>query len=194
MSLDTGAPVDLSEELVRRLRGVGRAVTPGEIGELWIFPPLEDVEESAEFLLFTRLSGNGDRRLYSARMGRSGPREGEAEEPAGDVAAEAPVPGEPSTNGRRQRITDHGTIPADRVPRLVERFRRRVEAEGHEPVHVVVDGASERWRELLPDGAADGDGPRGNGTGGNGAGPGGDGTEDRGSGYGGSNGAEPAAA
>lgn len=192
MSLDTGAPVDLSEELVRRLRSVGRAVTPGEIGELWIFPPLEDVEESAEFLLFTRLSGNGDRRLYSARMGRDGPGEGEADGPAGDAGAEAVVPEETPANGRRQRITDHGTIPADRVPRLVERFRRRVEAEGHEPVHVVVDGAPERWSELLPDGAVNGDGAHGGG--GNGAGPGGDGTEDRGPGYGGSNGAEPAAA
>lgn len=191
MSLDTGAPVDLSEELVRRLRSVGRAVTPGEIGELWIFPPLEDVEESAEFLLFTRLSGNGDRRLYSARMGRDVPPEGEDAGPTGDAGAEAVAPGEAPANGRRQRITDHGTIPADRVPRLVERFRRRVEAEGHEPVHVVVDGAPERWRELLPDGAVDGDGVHG---GGNGAGPGGDGTKERGSGYGGSNGAEPAAA
>lgn len=184
MSLDTGAPVDLSEELVRRLRRVGRAVTPREIGELWIFPPLEDVEESAEFLLFTRMSENGHRRLYSARMGRAAPAAAEGAEETDDGAGGDRSPLEAEDGDRRQRITDHGSIPADRVPRLVERFRRRVEAEGHEPVHVVVEGTPERWRELLPEASANGTGP----------GPEGNGTKPEGSGYAGSNGTEPAAA
>jgi hypothetical protein len=173
MSLDTGAPVDLSEELAERLRDVGRAVAPREIGELWIFPPLEDVEESAEFLLFTRIAEGERRRLYSARMGREG---GPGSNGAGGDGApdDAAAPPGGANGDRRQRITDHGSIPADRVPRLVERFRRRIEDEGHDPLHVVVEGTPERWRELLPST---------NGRNGNGAGPEGNGTNPGGPGY-----------
>lgn len=165
MSSDTGASVDLSEELSRRLRDVGRAVAPREIGELWIFPPLEDVEESAEFVLFTRMGENGHRHLYSARARPAGA--------AGNgTSSGGRVPSKGSEGEERQRITDHGSIPADRVPRLVERFRRRVDREGHEPVHVVVEGTMERWRELLPGPAANGNGaPPGDGSSGNGTKP-----------------------
>lgn len=184
MSLDTGAPVDLSEELAERLRDVGRAVAPREIGELWIFPPLEDVEESAEFLLFTRIADGERRRLYSARMGRGN---GADSDGAGDDGAPVDgAAGDERVNGdRRQRITDHGSIPADRVPRLVERFRRRIEDEGHDPVHVAVEGTPERWRAMLPST---------NGRNGNGAGPGGDGTNTGGPGYATDEEAGPAAA
>lgn len=188
MSLDAGAPVDLSEELVRRLRHVGRAVRPRELGELWIFPPLEDVEESAEFLLFTRMTRGGRRRLYSARMGREAvPAEGGE----GDAGSNGRPAADPGGGERRQRITDHGSIPADRVPRLVERFRRRVEADGHEPVHVVVEGTLERWRALLPGEEVPGDG---SGPAGNGSGPAGNGTEPDDPGYEEEDGAGPTAA
>lgn len=166
MSSDAGASVDLSEELSRRLRDVGRAVAPREIGELWIFPPLEDVEESAEFVLFTRMGENGHRHLYSARLRRAVAGDGDAAG-VGEAARNGGAPADGSGTGLRQRITDHGSIPADRVPRLVERFRRRVDREGHDPVHVVVEGTVERWRELLPAPPANGDGGSGapaNGT------------------------------
>lgn len=189
MSLEAGAPVDLSTELVRRLQAVGRAVTPEEIGELWIFPPLDEVEASAEFLLFTRMVRDDQRRLYSA--GLRNPEAGDG----------APADGRPSSNGtssngtagtegngqRRQRITDHGTVPADRVPRLVNRFRRRLDEDEHEPVHVVIEGTLARWRELLPE-------PSGNGRSDPAAGGADDGTGPDRSERAGREGAEPAAA
>ena len=48
-----------------RLRELGRTVSPSEIAEVWVFPPLETLEGSQEFFLFTRFEGDR-RRLYSA--------------------------------------------------------------------------------------------------------------------------------
>lgn len=170
MTEGTGTPVEaVSEEVARRLRAVGRAVSPEEIGDLWIFPPLEDIEHSAEFLLFTRKMEEGKLRLYSARVRRAVAGPGEN----GDAAATANGNGDAATangngngahghgvsaNGNgagppaaaiRQQITEHGTVPADRVPGLVVRLRRRLGDDG-EPRHVTIDGRPERWLELLP--------------------------------------------
>ena len=158
MSEGAGTPaVDVSQELARRLHEVGRAVSPSEIGELWIFPPLADVEESAEFLLFTRVLAEDRRRLYSARLRRL---TGEEEELPSANGNGAKAGGNGTGHGpddRRHQITEHGSVPADRVPRLVERFRRRL-GEGGEPRHLVIDGSLDRWSSLLPQGSANGNG------------------------------------
>lgn len=150
--------VDVSDELARRLRALARAVSPEEMGELWIFPPLSDMDGSAEFLLFTRRLERDRRRVYSARRSlRAGNGGAEAADgpaanggPAGagngdgpDAGGGHPAPG--------QQITEHGSVPSGRVHRLVDRFRRRLE-DGGEPVHVVIDGRRERWAELVAEG------------------------------------------
>lgn len=151
--------VDVSDELARRLRALARAVSPEEMGELWIFPPLSDMEGSSEFLLFTRRLERDRRRVYSARMtfraddrgtaahgaaGNGGPPDAGAGNGDGSGPAEGhTAPG--------QRITEHGSVPSGRVHRLVDRFRRRLE-DGGEPVHVVIDGRRERWAELVAEG------------------------------------------
>lgn len=138
---------DVSEELAGRLRAVGRAVSPDEIGELWIFPPLPDVEASAEFLLFTRLLEEDRRRVYSARVVRGANGDG-----VGDGGAAGgngvPADGAPCHGETGQRITEHGSVPAGRVSRLVDRFRRRLEEEG-EPRHLVIEGRRDRWAALV---------------------------------------------
>lgn len=156
MSEGAGAPaVEVSQELARRLHEVGRAVSPSEIGELWIFPPLADVEDSAEFLLFTRVLEEDRRRLYSARLRRLAGEEDAARAADGHGAGRGNGNGaKPAANGdrgtgRRHEITEHGSVPADRIPRLVERFRRRL-GEGGEPRHLVIGGSLERWTSLLP--------------------------------------------
>ncbi|MFQ5678179.1 MAG: hypothetical protein ACE5HP_01810 [Gemmatimonadota bacterium] len=107
-----------------RLQALARTVPPTEIGELWVFPPLEALEGSAEFFLFTRRVGEERRGLYSARL------EGE------------------NGSGERQVVVEHGSVPADRVPRLVDRLQRRL-GEGFRPYHAVIDGSTVRWEELL---------------------------------------------
>lgn len=107
-----------------RLNAVERAVPPPEIADLWLFPPLPEVESSAEFLLFTRILEGDARALYSARM--------------------VPANGTPS----HQVIVEHGSVPAERVSRIVGQLQRRL---GHDapPRHVPIEGEPERWRSLL---------------------------------------------
>lgn len=156
MSEGAGAPaVEVSQELARRLHEVGRAVSPSEIGEVWIFPPLADVEESAEFLLFTRVLEEDRRRLYSARLRRLAGEQDATRTVDGDGRGHGngngatPAADGDGGTGRRHEITEHGSVPADRVSRLVERFRRRL-GEGGEPRHLVIGGSLERWTSLLP--------------------------------------------
>jgi hypothetical protein len=114
----SGQSVDL------RLRELGRTIPPSEIAELWVFPPLAALEGSAEFFLFTCFDGDR-RRLYSACL----------------------PPGIRANGNSGQTITEHGLVPADRVPRMVHRLQRRLGDLG-EPRHVEIGGSDVRWAEL----------------------------------------------
>jgi FAD/FMN-containing dehydrogenase len=118
----------------RRLQLLGSVVPPLEIAELWVFPPLPEVDASAEFFLFTRIQEGNRRALYSARL--------------------LPENGSPA----RQVVEEHGSVPADRLPRLVGRLQRRL-GEHHCPLHVVIDGQAGRWQELLDELLGGPDGP-----------------------------------
>lgn len=116
--------------VARRLRALARTISPLEIAELWVFPPLAELESSSEFFLFTRFHGDERRTLYSARV--------QPENGSGD----------------RQVVVEHGSVPADRVPRLVERLQSRLGDEG-QPLHALIEGSAARWKALF-EGAADG--------------------------------------
>lgn len=156
--MDDATPVteDVSAEprsVEGRLRALAAEVPPLEIAELWVFPPLPDAESSAEFFLLTRYLDGQRRALYSARWERAN--------------------GTPA----HQVLVEHGSVPADRVPRLVERLQRRL-GDGEQPRHVAVRGRESRWRDLVRAGVPRNGGPPGNGAGSReGAGPG-EGVED----------------
>ncbi|UCG76277.1 MAG: hypothetical protein JSV95_02960 [Gemmatimonadota bacterium] len=112
------------QSMDRRLRELGRTVSPTQIAELWVFPPLSTLQGSSEFFLFTRFEGDR-RRLYSAFL-----------------------PPGASVNGTSgQRITEHGVVPADRVPRMVAQLQRRL-GEPAQPLHVEIAGSEERWAQI----------------------------------------------
>lgn len=146
--------LELSAELVRRLRQLEDVVPPEEMGDVWIFPPLEEPEGSREFVLFTRVAGDDERAVYSARHRPGGngtpPREGHdgADIDVGNTQnGKSPQNG--SSAGRPgQAVVEHGRAPADRVPGLVEALLRRVGDE-RAPAHVVIDGSRRRWDELV---------------------------------------------
>ncbi len=110
--------------LATRLSAVGERVPPPQIADVWLFPPLSDVESSAEFLLFTRIIDGDVRALYSARM--------------------VPANGRPT----HQVIVEHGRVPADRVPRLVGRLQRRLRQDVP-PRHVSIGGRLDHWLTFL---------------------------------------------
>lgn len=152
----------LSEEVSRRLRDLEGEIPPSEIGELWVFPPLEEPEGSREFVLLTRYGGNGTRRLYSARVP---PPEGEHREIPGPFGYTRERERE-TANGRDgdsgepddypdQRVTEHGAMPAGRLPGLVQRFRHRL-GDDRAPVHLRIGGRRERWIAAVGPETADG--------------------------------------
>lgn len=119
-----------------RLQALTRAIPALEIAELWVFPPLSAMENSSEFFLFTRLLGGERRGLYSACL----------------LADDG--------SGERQVVVEHGSVPADRVPKLVKSLQRRLKG-AFEPFHAVIDGSEVRWEEMFH---ANGDAPtNGNG-------------------------------
>jgi hypothetical protein len=124
MPRNGGMAEDGQLSLASRLSELGRLVPPPEIAELWMFPPLADLQESGEFFLFTRYLDDDSRRVYSSRL--------------------LPANGSPA----RQVVVEHGTVPADRVQRLVGRLQHRV-GQPDSPRHVVIDGESGRWDDLL---------------------------------------------
>lgn len=168
-----GGGGSLSDEVCRRLRDLEGEIPPTEIGELWVFPPLEEPDGSREFVLFTRYGDNGTRRLYSARV----------PPPDGEERRELPGPSgytrerdrvmanRRDDNGSEpqelpeQRITEHGSMPAGRLPALVKRFRRRL-GDDRAPLHLEIGGREERWVEAVRAPTSEGDAPS------NGRGPG----------------------
>lgn len=125
----------ISAQLAERLRHLGDAIPPSEIAELWIFPPMVELENSGEFFIFTRFYNGKGRRVYSAGLN--------------SFADDEPIPVDD------QEILEHGSVPHDRVPRIVERFQRRL-GENREPRHMVIEGSEERWSTLFPSDDADG--------------------------------------
>lgn len=120
----------ISPQLAERLRHLGEAVPPSEIAEVWIFPPMLELEGSTEFFIFTRYFNGAGRRVYSAGLNAAADMDAI---PVGD-----------------QEILEHGSVPHDRVPRLVERFQRRL-GENREPHHIVIEGRADRWMTLIPE-------------------------------------------
>lgn len=163
---DPGLPEPAPEAVAGRLRDVEARVEPEQIVDVWIFPPLRDLDASSEFVVLSRSVPDGRRRLYTAGLRRPAPggaprEEGVGEGGAGDGERE-PLDA-PGSAAPIHEVTEHGVVPAERVPRLLERFRRRI-GEEHEPRHVAIEGSRERWEALVPrssegeDGGAEGPG------------------------------------
>jgi len=118
----------LTGDLTVKLRQLGRAVSPTEISDLWVFPPIEELEDSSEFLLFTRFMNEDLRRLCAARF----------------VSVRNGGP-EPHVE---QQVTEYGSVPAQRLPRLIEGFRKRL-GDGRPPIHLPIEGCPVNWDRLI---------------------------------------------
>ncbi|MGD8496438.1 MAG: hypothetical protein PVF05_09635 [Gemmatimonadales bacterium] len=107
----------ISEETAGRLRYLAGRIPPEELSEVWVFPPLDDIDGSDEFHLFTRRMSEGVYRVCAAEF-------------AGDAQA---------------RVSVYGAVPESRVQRVVDGFRDRL-GESREPLYLPIFGSVERWR------------------------------------------------
>ncbi len=107
-----------------RLGDLSRRIPPPRIADVWLFPPLPQVEDSAEFFLFTSILEDGGRALYSARM--------------------VPANGTPA----HQVVVEHGRAPANRVPGLVAGLQRRL-GQPAAVRHIPIGGDGARWEALM---------------------------------------------
>ncbi len=140
--------LELSAELIRRLRQLEAFVPPEEMGELWIFPPLDEPHEAREFVLFTRMAGEDERAVYSARHRGAGPDGAPAPGDGGEARNGHP-PSEGAGNGApEQAVIEHGRAPAERMPGLVRDLLRRL-GDDRAPTHVAIQGSRRRWDELV---------------------------------------------
>lgn len=148
---DRGLPEAASAPVIERLRDVERRMDPAEIAGVWIFPPLPDLEESSEFVLLSRYLDDGRLRLYTSGLRRRARKVESAERAAGEAGGGSGSEGGPSAPppGADHEVTEHGAVPADRLPRLLDRFRRRIDQEA-DPRHVAIGGSRERWEALVP--------------------------------------------
>ncbi len=124
MDADVTEPAVDGAVLAARLTDVERCVPALEIADVWLFPPLPDVVPSSEFVLFTRMLEGDTRALFSARM--------------------VPENGSPA----HQVIVEHGSAPAEILPRLVSDLQRRL-GQASPARHVTIGGEPDAWRQLL---------------------------------------------
>jgi hypothetical protein len=124
MNAQVTEPAGDGAELATRLSDVERCVPAPEMADLWLFPPLPDVIPSSEFLLFTRMLEGNSRTLFSARM--------------------VPENGSPA----HQVIVEHGSAPAELLPRLVSNLQRRL-GQTAPARHVEIGGVAEVWQKLV---------------------------------------------
>lgn len=152
---ENGSTETISELTAARLRRLAGRIPPDELSEVWVFPPLEDIEGSDEFHLFTRRMSEGVYRVCAAEFpgdsGKNGTAHGTGNGTTGATAVDGKTAGEP-------RVTVYGAVPESRVPRLVAGFRDRL-GDGREPLYLPIYGSHERWHLAVgvdaPEGASD---------------------------------------
>lgn len=147
---ENGSTETISELTAARLRRLAGRIPPDELSEVWVFPPLEDIEGSDEFHLFTRRMSEGVYRVCAAEFPGDSGKEGAAAAAAGGAANGAANGSASATvvDGKRAgepRVTVYGAVPESRVPRLVAGFRDRL-GDGREPLYLPIFGSLERWR------------------------------------------------
>ena len=142
-----GRPDDEARrEVATRLRDLGQRIAPAEISDVWVFPPLSNLEGSAEFLLFTRFLPDEMRHLCGAEF-TAGHGSGNGQAANGNGRGNGnggPVP----ADDRVRRITEYGAMPSHRVSRVVAGFRERL-GDHREPLHFEIGGCADSWGRLV---------------------------------------------
>ena len=142
-------------DLAVRLRALEHSVSPAEISDLWVFPPLPDLEDSGDFVLFTRVLPDEMCRICRVEFTDAVVTNGNGQQVNGrngdGVAGDGQANGNGNGNGSGApvaRITEYGRVPSKRVQRVVDGFRRRL-GDDREPLHIRVGGCPDSWIRML---------------------------------------------
>lgn len=160
----------VDSDLAVRLRALGHSVSPTEISDLWVFPPLPDLEDSGDFVLFTRVLPDEMRRVCRVEFADPVVTNGNGQQANGRSGngngvvgnGHAAVNGNGNGNGNGTsvaenghdseipvaHITEYGRVPSKRVQRVVDGFRRRL-GDDREPLHIRVDCRFDSWLRML---------------------------------------------
>lgn len=130
----------VDSDLAVRLRALEHSVSPAEISDLWVFPPLPDLEDSGDFVLFTRVLPDEMRRICRVEFLEVVVTNGNGHQVNGRNGNGPVTP--------VARITEYGRVPSKRVQRVVDGFRRRL-GDDREPLHIRVDGCPDSWIRML---------------------------------------------
>ena len=126
MSSDAGPGVP--EALPRTLQELGRRLGPGEIDQLWIFPPLIKGRKEWGLVAAGCFAGEGRRRLITARY--------TAERTGTELRVD-------------RGLAEEGIAPPDRLPHVMEGVVRRSEVDLGEPKVVEIGGDADRFESLM---------------------------------------------
>lgn len=142
-----GRPDDEARrEVANRLRDLGQRIAPAEISDIWVFPPLPNLEGSTEFLLFTRFLPDEMRHLCGAEF-TAGHGNGSGQAANGNGNGNG-TGGPAPADDRVRRITEYGAMPSHRVSRVVAGFRERL-GDHREPLHFEIGGCADSWGRLV---------------------------------------------
>ena len=147
-------------DLAVRLRALEHSVSPAEISDLWVFPPLPDLEDSGDFVLFTRVLPDEMRRICRVEFADAVVPNANGQQVNGRNGDGVAGDGQANGNGNGSgasvvRITEYGRVPSKRVQRVVDGFRRRL-GDDREPLHIRVDGCADSWIRMLAPESTDG--------------------------------------
>lgn len=137
-ALNGNSRPERSLPLDARLRAIGDHISPTQIAELWVFPPLPDRDATSEFLLLACYDGTDRRRIVTAQLEA---RLADPEDEEYDWVL---------------RLEEHGAAPEGWVAGIPDRLLRRL-SEAGVPEVVEIGGQPERWADAIQR-FADGDG------------------------------------
>ena len=141
-----GSDDETRREVATRLRDLGQRIAPAEISDIWVFPPLPNLEGSTEFLLFTRFLPDEMRHLCGAEF-TAGHGNGSGQAANGNGNGNG-TGGPAPADDRVRRITEYGAMPSHRVSRVVAGFRERL-GDHSEPLHFEIGGCADSWGRLV---------------------------------------------
>jgi hypothetical protein len=123
------------------LASAARVIAPERVAQVWIFPPRQiGAKESGLAVLVVTPDDPADprRTIHTLRY-------------------EAVV--EKGKPVRTEALEEQGTVPLDRVGRIVDGVIRRLDAQAEAPDIRDLDGSADAWRALLEELGAPVDGP-----------------------------------